>query len=119
MKNNFVDIFVLNWNQKNLSLKCIESLTKLTYKNNRIYFIDNGSTDGSHIAVKDQFPAVDILRSEKNLGYSKGNNFGFNAVKEHSKYSIFLNNDLNFLCPCCYVIGNITKIFNFLNSHFK
>ena len=43
--------------------------------------------------MKDQFPAVDILRSEKNLGYSKGNNFGFNAVKEHSKYSIFLNND--------------------------
>ena len=93
MKNNFVDIFVLNWNQKNLSLKCIESLTKLTYKNNRIFFIDNGSTDGSHIAVKDQFPTVNILRSKKNLGYSKGNNFGFNAVKKHSEYSIFLNND--------------------------
>jgi len=93
VKNNFVDIFVLNWNQKNLSLKCIESLTKLTYKNNRIFFIDNGSTDGSHIAVKDQFPTVNILRSKKNLGYSKGNNFGFNAVKKHSEYSIFLNND--------------------------
>ena len=33
MKNKSVQIIVLNWNQKQLSLDCIESLKKTSYNN--------------------------------------------------------------------------------------
>ena len=72
-----VNIIVLNWNQKKLSLECLNSLKKTTYKNKHIVFVDNGSDDGSVDAVQNLFPKVEIIRSKNNLGYAGGNNFGF------------------------------------------
>ena len=37
MKNKSVQIIVLNWNQKQLSLDCIESLKKTSYKKKTNY----------------------------------------------------------------------------------
>ena len=76
-----VNIIVLNWNQKKLSLECLNSLQKTTYKNKHIVFVDNGSDDGSVDAVQNLFTKVEIVRSEKNLGYAGGNNFGFKSTK--------------------------------------
>ena len=46
MKNKSVQIIVLNWNQKQLSLDCIESLKKNSYKKKQNIYVDNESTDG-------------------------------------------------------------------------
>ena len=88
-----VNIIVLNWNQKKLSLDCLKSLERTTYHNKHIVFVDNGSDDGSANAVQNHYPNVEIIRSEKNLGYAKGNNFGFRSASEEADYTIFLNND--------------------------
>ena len=88
MDEKSVNIIVLNWNQKDLSLKCISSLKKTTYKNKNIIFIDNGSDDGSIESVKSIHPDVEIIRSENNLGYAAGNNFGFCEINRPSKYTI-------------------------------
>ena len=93
MNDMTVNIIVLNWNQKKLSLECLNSLQKTTYKNKRIVFVDNGSDDGSVDAVQNLFPKVEIIRSEKNLGYAGGNNFGFKSTKNKADYTIFINND--------------------------
>ena len=88
-----VNIIVLNWNQKKLSLDCLKSLERATYQNKHIVFVDNGSDDGSANAVQNYYPNVEIIRSEKNLGYAKGNNFGFKSTIQQAVYTIFLNND--------------------------
>ena len=88
-----VNIIVLNWNQKKLSLDCLKSLERATYHNKHIVFVDNGSEDGSANAVQNYYPNVEIIRSEKNLGYAKGNNFGFRSISQQADYTIFLNND--------------------------
>ena len=93
MEERSVNIIVLNWNQRDLSLKCISSLEKTTYKNKHIVFVDNGSNDGSSESVQRQHPGVEIVELENNLGYAGGNNFGFNSIRNKSKYTIFLNND--------------------------
>ena len=93
MEEKSVNIVVLNWNQRELSLKCINSLEKTTYKNKHIVFVDNGSNDGSSESVNSLHPNVEIIQLENNIGYAAGNNFGFNAIKHKSKYTIFLNND--------------------------
>ena len=56
-----VNIIVLNWNQKDLSLKCISSLEKTVYKDKHIVFVDNGSIDGSAKSVKRLHPNVEII----------------------------------------------------------
>ena len=110
MNDKSVNIIVLNWNQKKLSLECLKSLQKTTYKNKRIVFVDNGSDDGSVDAVQNLFPKVEIIRSEKNLGYAGGNNFGFKSTKNKADYTIFINNDTyvdpSFIEPLIYEFEN-------------
>ena len=110
MNDMTVNIIVLNWNQKKLSLECLNSLQKTTYKNKRIVFVDNGSDDGSVDAVQNLFPKVEIIRSEKNLGYAGGNNFGFKSTKNKADYTIFINNDTyvdpSFIEPLIYEFEN-------------
>ena len=93
MKKKTVQIIVLNWNQKQLSLDCIDSLKKTSYKKKQIIFIDNASSDGSVAFIRRKHPDIEIIESPKNLGYAGGNNFGFRSIKNQADYTIFLNND--------------------------
>ena len=99
-----VTVIVLNWNGKELTIKCIESLKKVNYSNINILVVDNGSTDGSVDTLKEKFPEVSILALENNLGYAGGNNRGFDSLEaDPPKFVIFLNNDTivdeNFIEP--------------------
>ena len=40
-------IVILNWNQRDMTVDCLESLKKLDYSNAEIVLVDNGSTDDS------------------------------------------------------------------------
>lgn len=58
-----------------------------------IIFIDNNSSDGSYDFVKENFSndKIKFFRSEKNLGFAGGNNFGFQNCS--GEYIVLLNND--------------------------
>ena len=103
MINESVNIFVLNWNQKAMTIDCIKSLEKVTYNNLKIILIDNGSTDGSIDLINEHSSNIEIIEVGDNLGYAGGNNYGFINSINQSKYSIFLNNDTvvspNFIEP--------------------
>ncbi len=89
-----VTIIVLNWNGRELTLKCLRSLDKLRYEGVTILVVDNGSQDGSAAAIRDQFPNVKLLPLTQNLGYALGNNAGLEAaLKEEPQWIMFLNND--------------------------
>jgi len=88
-----VNIFILNWNAKDLARDCIKSLNKITYPNANIILIDNGSTDNSVEEIKNEFPKIEIISIGKNLGYAAGNNYGFVNTKKESDFTIFINND--------------------------
>jgi GT2 family glycosyltransferase len=56
--------------------------------------IDNGSTDGTQEYIKIQFPEVDFVQSEKNLGFGKANNIGIEkAYKEGADFFYLMNQD--------------------------
>jgi len=42
-----VFIIILNWNGKDDTLTCLDSVQKLNYPNYHVIVVDNGSTDGS------------------------------------------------------------------------
>ena len=104
MEKPSVTVIVLNWNGKDLTIECLESLKQINYSNFNILIVDNGSTDGSVELLKEKFPEVSILVLEKNLGYASGNNRGFASLEpDPPEFVIFLNNDTivdkNFIEP--------------------
>lgn len=85
---------ILNWNQKDLTLECLESLAHLDYPNYRIVVVDNGSNDGEATAIRAQFPSVTVLENGRNLGFAEGNNVGIRyALSQGADYVLLLNND--------------------------
>jgi GT2 family glycosyltransferase len=102
--NPLVHIVILNWNGKDLTIDCLKSLANVIYDNYKILIVDNGSNDNSVNMIKNQYPNVEILQLEKNVGYAAGNNAGFDHIKNSNPdYVIFLNNDTtvdpNFIEP--------------------
>lgn len=81
------------------TIKCIESiLGNLDYKNIEIIVVDNASPNGSIDKIENYFinnKKVTIIRSEKNLGFARGNNLGFLHAKYHlsADFIILVNND--------------------------
>jgi GT2 family glycosyltransferase len=91
MKSPKVSIIIVNYNQKRLTLECLKSLSKITYKNVEIIVVDNGSTDSSSSEIKAKFPKIRQLGLTENTGFVGGNNAGLELAK--GKYILFLNND--------------------------
>ena len=89
-----VSIIVLNWNQPQLTIDCVNSILNQSFTDYEILIIDNNSSNNSLHRLNKRFrkdPKTRILVTHKNLGYAGGNNFGVH----HSlaDYVIIQNND--------------------------
>jgi len=94
MDNPRVDIVILNWNGKEDTIECLESLKNITYSNYEILLVDNGSTDESVKCLKKLYPEIEIIENHKNLGFAGGNNVGIcRAIEQSAGYVLILNND--------------------------
>lgn len=87
-----LSIIIINWNSKTYLKECLKSLAGSA--NNlecEILVIDNASHDGSALMVAEEFPHVTFIQSERNLGFSGGNN---RAVRQaRGGLFLFLNPD--------------------------
>jgi GT2 family glycosyltransferase len=89
-----IAIIVLNWNGKDDTLECLDSLTKLRYSDFEVIVVDNGSHDNSVAAIRECFPRVVVLETGANLGYAEGNNVGIRAAMDRgAEFVLLLNND--------------------------
>ena len=89
-----VYIIVVNWNGKDITLECLQSLQQVSYANRRVLVVDNASTDGSAKAIRESFPEVELLQSDTNLRFSGGNNLGIRHAMSHgAELLLLMNND--------------------------
>jgi GT2 family glycosyltransferase len=80
---------VLNWNGGEDTLAALDSLVGI-----ETICVDNGSTDGSDSLVEERFPAVELLRTGANLGFTGGNNVGIaRALERGADWVLLVNND--------------------------
>jgi GT2 family glycosyltransferase len=99
-----VSIIILNWNGYKDTVECISSLEEIDYENCQIVLVDNGSDINEAEILEKVFSTIKTIRSDKNLGFSGGNNVGINyALSHNADYILLLNNDTiverNFLEP--------------------
>ena len=89
-----VSIIILNWNGKEDTIECLESLKNITYPNYEILIVDNGSTDGSTEFFEKKYPSIEIIKNQENLGFAEGNNVGvYKVIERGTEYLLLLNND--------------------------
>jgi GT2 family glycosyltransferase len=89
-----VAVLVLNWNNAQDTLSCLESLEHLEVGRVQIIVVDNGSSDDSVAAIEAAFPDIVVLANGQNLGYAAGNNVGIRlALDQDMQYVCILNND--------------------------
>lgn len=92
--NAAVTIIILNWNGRQDTLACLESVAKIRARDCRIIVADNGSTDGSLEAISNCYPDVCLIDNKENLGFAAGNNSAIcGALDSGSEYIFLLNND--------------------------
>jgi N-acetylglucosaminyl-diphospho-decaprenol L-rhamnosyltransferase len=86
-------IIIVTYNAMKWAEKCFTSLRHSSVPVNCIV-IDNGSADGTQEYIKTNFPEVDFIQAEKNLGFGKANNIGIEkAYKEGADFFFLMNQD--------------------------
>jgi GT2 family glycosyltransferase len=89
-------IIILNWNRREITFDCLDSVLKVEYAHLHTLLVDNGSTEPIEDLFNDRFAAanVEILVNGENLGYTGGNNAGIRyALDRGAEYILLLNND--------------------------
>jgi len=104
-----VSIILVSYNTKDLTRDCIKSIYEKTEGvSYDIWVVDNASSDGSVEMIREEFPEVKLIESDKNLGFGRANNL---AIKEsNAKYCFLLNTDT-------VLLNNAVKIlFDFMEN---
>lgn len=103
-----IGIVILNYNTYEDTIKCVKSIMSCEpqYRDYYIYIVDNGSPDGSGQRLAETLssyderhsrssPVLKMLFSQKNLGFSGGNNIGIRqALADGCEYIFLLNSDI-------------------------
>lgn len=90
-KKPLVTIVSVNYNQPEVTCEMLASLREITYPNIEILIVDNGSPSKAPDIIKEKYPEVELILSEKNLGFAGGNNIALKQAK--GEYVLLLNND--------------------------
>lgn len=94
MKKPKVCVILLNWNGRDDTLACLESLESSTYSPLEIVVVDQGSEDGLVEIIGQRELDVELLVNEENLGFAGGNNQGMRyGLDNDADYVLLLNND--------------------------
>lgn len=96
MKDAHVAVVILSWNQREMTLECLEQVMSMRGPRFDVVLWDNGSTDGTIEAVRARFPSVIAHAGEQNLGVALGRNAGAELAIEklHPTHLLFLDNDI-------------------------
>jgi GT2 family glycosyltransferase len=99
-------IVIVTWNGKDDLLECLASMKQLNYpqENYKVLVVDNGSGDGTPLALATGYPEIHLIKNNKNLGYVRAVNQGVEYGLEHGfDYVWICNNDI-------VADGNLLKI---------
>ena len=109
-----LSIVIVNWNVRELLRRCLSSLGRGEARlaptfTTEVIVVDSASSDGSVEMVRREFPAVRLIASDENLGYSRGNNRG--AAEAGGRYLLLLNPDTE-------VVGDaLATMARYLDAH--
>jgi len=87
-----ISISVINTNNREIALQCLESIyANLGSLNLEVILVNNACTDGSTAIIRQRYPQVEIIEHEQLLGFSTNNNLALQRAR--GRYLMILNDD--------------------------
>ena len=87
-----VDVVIVSYNTRDDLLSCLRSLlTAPPARLGRLIVVDNASADGSLPAVKTEWPAVETIALDRNVGFAAANNIALRQAT--APLVLLLNSD--------------------------
>jgi GT2 family glycosyltransferase len=90
--NPEISVVIVTWNCERFIAGCLASIVGELPENSEVIVVDNASTDGTLDLVRRFFPSVNLVESQKNLGFAGGNNLGLRAA--NGQYVCLINPDV-------------------------
>ena len=105
-------VIIVSWNVRRLLLECLRTLPAGAdgLPLHTVVF-DNASSDGTVQAVRERYPDVEVIASDKNLGFSRANNIVLRKFQHSADYFLLLNPD-TVVRP-----GTLRIMAEFMGSH--
>ena len=98
-----LSIIYVNWNSVDYLRECIESVYQYTHGIRfEMIVVDNASPERGIGTLREKFPEVTIIESDKNLGFAGANNLGFS--RSVGAYVLFLNPDTKLIGPAIEIM---------------
>jgi hypothetical protein len=93
-----ISVIVVSWNTQDITDKCLMQLKKaVTHVREKadveVIVVENASEDGTPAMIERKHSWVKLIPSGSDLGYAKGNNFGYKKANPKYNYLYLLNND--------------------------
>jgi N-acetylglucosaminyl-diphospho-decaprenol L-rhamnosyltransferase len=87
-----VDVVVVSYRSRELARACLESLRAHAPRAGAtIFVVDNASGDGTVELIRSEFPEVEVIPSDRNLGFGAANNIAIR--RGGARYVLALNPD--------------------------
>ncbi len=87
-----LSIIIVTWNNQSIIRQCLQSvyhsIQNVAFE---VIVVDNQSSDNTCSIIQSRFPQVNLVVSERNLGFAGGNNLGYSHAK--GEYILLLNPD--------------------------
>jgi len=103
-----VSVIIVNYNGRTFLKDCLTSLIRFLPDNHEIIVVDNNSQDGSCEYLVTGWPQVQLISSDENLGFARGNNIGVERAK--GDYLLLINNDT-------IVLESVQPLIDYLQVH--
>ena len=106
-------IVIVSWNVRELLRGCLASLLADAAQSGvatRVIVVDSASADGTPEMVRAEFPTVELIARETNLGYVKGNNLALTHLQDE-EFVWLLNPDT------VVQQGAIRTLLDFMAAH--
>lgn len=106
-----IGIVIVNYNVRHFLMHCLQSIrnSQLHGLNLDVWVVDNASVDGSVSLLKSEYPEVNLIANEKNVGFSAANNQAIRLMD--AKYVLLLNPDT------VLEEDTLAKCFDFMETH--
>lgn len=88
-----LSVIIVNWNTREHLRACLRSI--FTYPPDEpfeVWVVDNASSDDSVQMVREQFPQVNLIANEQNMGYGRANNQALRQAQ--GEFALILNSDI-------------------------
>ncbi|GHV57485.1 acetylglucosaminyltransferase [Bacteroidia bacterium] len=90
---NKIAVLLTCHNRKGKTLLCLSSLYNCLLLENQqldVFLVDDGSTDGTSVAIKEKFPQVTIIQGSGHLFWNRGMFLAWNTAAKTKDYDYYL-----------------------------